>query len=46
MIVNFAKRTGKKHNCHMTDGKKNLWDVSDGRLECYGSKIKSDGKNL
>jgi len=22
MIVDFIERTGKKHNCHMTEGKK------------------------
>jgi hypothetical protein len=38
MIVEFGKRTGKKHNCHMTEGKKDLWNVKDKKLECYGSK--------
>jgi hypothetical protein len=38
MIVGFAEKTGKKHNCHMTDGKKDLWNVTDKKLECYGSK--------
>ena len=38
MIVSFAERTGKKHNCHMTEGKKDLWNVTDKKLECYGSK--------
>jgi 23S rRNA G2069 N7-methylase RlmK/C1962 C5-methylase RlmI len=38
MIVEFGKRTGKKHNCHMTEGKKDLWNVTDKKLECYGSK--------
>jgi len=37
-IVDFADRTGKKHNCHMTEGKKDLWNVKDKKLECYGSK--------
>ena len=37
MIVDFANRTGKKHNCHMTEGKKDLWNVKDKKLECYGS---------
>jgi hypothetical protein len=40
MIVGFAERTGKKHNCHMTEGKKDLWDVTDNNLECYSSKKK------
>ena len=39
-IVKFSKRTGKKHNCHMTKGKYNLWEVMDTKLECYGSKKK------
>lgn len=38
MIVEFGRRTGKQHNCHMTDGKKDLWNVTDKKLECYGSK--------
>ena len=38
MIVEFGKRTEKKHNCHMTEGKKDLWNVTDKKLECYGSK--------
>ena len=38
MIVEFGKRTGKKHNCHMTEGVKDLWNVTDKKLECYGSK--------
>jgi len=38
MIVEFGKKTGKKHNCHMTEGKKDLWNVTDKKLECYGSK--------
>ena len=40
MIVAFGERTGKKHNCHMTMGKKDLWNVTDENLECYGSKNK------
>ena len=38
IIVNFVERTGKRHNCHMTEGKKNLWGVTDEKIECYGSK--------
>ena len=41
MIVDFADRTGKKHNCHMTEGKKDLWNVTNKKLECYGSKTDS-----
>ena len=38
IIVEFGKRTGKKHNCHMTEGVKDLWNVKNEKLECYGSK--------
>lgn len=38
MIVEFGRRTEKKHNCHMTEGVKDLWNVKDNKLECYGSK--------
>jgi len=37
MIVEFGKRMEKKHNCHMTEGVKDLWNVKDKNLECYGS---------
>jgi hypothetical protein len=40
MIVSFSERTGKSHNCHMTEGKKDLWNVTNNNLECYGSKKK------
>jgi hypothetical protein len=39
MIINFSIRKNKRHNCHMLEGKKNLWKVDDDKLECYGSKI-------
>jgi hypothetical protein len=43
MIIDFAKRTKKSHNCHMTvEGKKNLWDVKNNNTECYGAKIKKN----
>ena len=45
-IVEFAERTGKSHNCHMTKGKKDLWDVTDKKLECYGSKKVKNGKKI
>ena len=38
MIVDFGRRTGKRHNCHMTEGVKDLWNVKNEKLECYGSK--------
>ena len=38
MIVEFGRRTGKQHNCHMTEGVKDLWNVKNKKLECYGSK--------
>lgn len=40
MIVEFSRRHKKPHNCHMTEGKKDLWNVKDRSLTCYGSKIK------
>jgi len=39
IIVGFSNKTGKSHNCHMTEGVKNLWEVIDNKMECYGSKI-------
>lgn len=45
MIVEFGKRTGKKHNCHMTEGKKDLWNVTDDKLECYGRYVMEYQKN-
>jgi hypothetical protein len=38
IIVGFSNKTGKSHNCHMTEGVKNLWEVIDNKMECYGSK--------
>jgi hypothetical protein len=38
MFVGFVERTGKKHDCHMTEGKKDLWSVTNNKLECYGSR--------
>ena len=38
-IINFSKRTGKSHNCHMTEsGKKNLWGVEN-KHKCRGRKL-------
>ena len=42
MIVDFTKRTGKRHNCHMTEGVKDLWDVKNDDFECYGSRTDSN----
>jgi len=39
MIVDFAERTGKKHNCHMTEGKKDLWNVTDKKLYKCGRTL-------
>jgi hypothetical protein len=36
----YAERSGKKHNCHMKSGKKDLWNVTDEKLMCKG-KIKN-----
>ena len=38
MIVGFSDRSGLSHNCHMTEGKKNLWKVTNKKIESYGSK--------
>ena len=46
MIVAFSEKTGKKHNCHMTKGKKDLWNVKDENLQCYGNLMKSKNRNL
>lgn len=43
IIVSFADRTGRSHNCHMTEGYKDLWNVKNEKMECFGSKLK---KNL
>jgi len=40
MIVDFADRTGKKHNCHMTEGKKDLWNVKSKNLDQVIEHIK------
>lgn len=41
-IVNFAKKWNKPHNCHMTSGVKNLWQVNNKKLQCFGSKIEQN----
>ena len=28
-ITSFSKRTGKVHNCHMTEGVKDFWNPSE-----------------
>ena len=28
-IVEFSKKTGKAHNCHMTEGVKRFWDPDE-----------------
>ncbi len=38
IIVEFSRRTKRLHNCHMTEGKKDLWKIKDETLVCYGSK--------
>jgi hypothetical protein len=40
MILDFSRRHKKPHNCHMTEGKKDLWNVKYKSLICYGSKLK------
>ena len=39
MIIDFSIRKNKRHNCHMSKGKKKLWKVENNDLECYGSKL-------
>jgi hypothetical protein len=31
-IVAFSERTGRAHNCHMTEGVKNLWEPEEKHL--------------
>ena len=38
VIINFSIRSGRSHNCHMTKGVKNLWDVKE-KYKCVGKKI-------
>jgi hypothetical protein len=38
MIIEFSRRAKRVHNCHMTEGKKNLWEIKDETLICYGAK--------
>jgi len=38
-IIEFSKRIGKKHNCHMTNlGKQKLWEV-DENFKCIGREL-------
>jgi hypothetical protein len=41
MIVDFANKHNIGHNCHMTEGVKNLWQVNK-KTECFGSKQKQN----
>jgi hypothetical protein len=36
-IVGFSKRTDKPHNCHMVNGGKELWNVTE-KTKCNGRK--------
>lgn len=45
-IVAFAQRHNKKHNCHMTTGKVNLWTVTNPALECYASSCNLIKNNI
>jgi hypothetical protein len=45
MIVAFSEKTSKKHNCHMLEGKKDLWNVKDENLQCFSNLIKINGKS-
>jgi hypothetical protein len=38
-IIEFSKRMGMSHNCHMTKvGKENLWKIQKG-YQCLGHEI-------
>ncbi len=38
IVVGFAIKNKKNHNCHMIKGVKDFWIVDDIKNECYGSK--------
>ena len=40
-IVKFSKEKNKNHNCHMTEGSKNLWKVNS-KTECVGCKLNTN----
>ena len=37
MIVGFSKRMDKPHNCHMKNGGKELWNITE-KTKCDGRK--------
>jgi hypothetical protein len=45
VIIGFANKHNISHNCHMTDGVKNLWKVNK-KTECYGAKLKRKSNEL
>jgi hypothetical protein len=45
-IVEFSRRTKRLHNCHMTEGKKDLWEIKDEILVCYGAKKMKSLENI
>ena len=45
-IVEFSKRHKRLHNCHMTEGKKDLWEIKDEILVCYGAKKMKSLENI
>ena len=46
MIVEFSRRTKRLHNCHMTEGKKDLWRIKDETFICYGAKKLKSLENI
>lgn len=37
-FVEFVNKFGLKHNCHMTPGVKDFWNINNKKWECYGRK--------
>ena len=42
MITDFSKRTGKAHNCHMTEGVKDFWNPTEKYICCSFKKEKHE----
>ena len=46
MIVGFSKKMDKPHNCHMTNGGKELWNLKE-ETKCIGrQKYEEIKKNM
>lgn len=45
-ITDFSERTGKEHNCHMTEGVKNFWTPDEKHIcKHFRTKEKESYKN-